>query len=353
MRMEPFAKEWLERFGLPATGWRKKVDDHIAALPFVDKAEARSLLAFLFSEVAGLLRKSSSAGTTLLAQAYAWSCYAFWQCESAFPAFPENYAAFLKNALTSRSPEPAAEVLAKMIVEFNAGDGRCGFNQLELVAPEVICESEALIHEGRYEFYLRAQEKYDEYLFYLEQSEEFRNEWSLLKENFPSAVIGKKVINRTLMPERNWVRGPGAKFTGEAEQFQALFDFLCWKYYLWGMDDDTPLLLKTSVVFTPYGTQLFIPGYLSLDPKRDLDFSKVMRLHRARRIARQGPGFSIGRRELDGLRRKARAADDKARKMGLKGDKRYRFSCEAIGFQDGGDYRRLRKLLQPMTKKGL
>lgn len=58
--------------------------------------------------------------------------------------------------------EPAAIVLAKMIVQFNSGDGRCGFNRLELAAPAVIRESETLVQEGRYEFYLRAKEKYDE-----------------------------------------------------------------------------------------------------------------------------------------------------------------------------------------------
>jgi hypothetical protein len=232
-----------------------------------------------------------------------------------------------------------------MIAEFNAGGGRCGFNRLQVTAPNLIRESEALVHEGRYEFYLRAQEKYDEYQFYLEQSEEFRKEWTLLKNMFPEAIAGDRVINRSLIPERNWVRGVGAQFTTKSQRFQALFDFLCWKYYLWGMRGDTPLLLKTSVVFTPFGTQLFIPGYLSFDSKRDLDFSKVMRLHRARGIARQGPGFSVGRRELAELKRKAKAADKEAREMRLKGDRRYQFICETIGFRDAGDFRRLRKLL--------
>ena len=199
-----------------------------------------------------------------------------------FPGVSGKLRDLSKGILTARTPDPTAILLAKMLIEFNVKEGRCGFNRLELADAGLIRSSETLVHEGRYEFYLRAKEKYDEYLFYLEQSEEFRNEWTLLKETFPSGVVGKKVINRSLMPERNWVRGPGAEFDSEAKCFQALFDLFCWKYYLWGMEGDTPLLLKTSVVFTPYGTQLFIPGYLSLDPKRDLDFSKVTRLHRAR-----------------------------------------------------------------------
>ncbi len=346
MREQAFAATWLNRFGLPKTGWRSKVVAHLKSLPFVDSTEARSLIEFLFARVPKVLAKNDDPNVELLAEALGWCCYAFWQCESAFPAFPENYANYLKSALTSASPDPAAILLAEMIVQFNAADGRCGFNRLEVAAPGVIRESETLVHEGRYEFYLRAQEKYDEYLFYLEQSEDFRNEWALLKQTFPQSIARKKVINRSLMPERNWERGPGAEFTDDGARFQALFDLLCWKYYLWGMEDDTPLLLKTSVVFTPYGTQLFIPGYLSLDPKRDLDFSKVMQLHRARGIARQGLGFSIGRRELVGLKREAKLADRFARRQGLKGDKRYEFVAAKIGFKDSGDFRRLRKLLQ-------
>lgn len=346
MRKLAFAATWLNRFGLPKTGWRSKVTVHLKALPFVDSTEARPLIEFLFGKVPKILAKDDDQNVGLLAEAFAWCCYAFWQCGSAFPAFPENYAIYLRKALTAQTPDQVAIFLAKMLVEFNAKEGRCGFNRLELADAGLIRESEALVHEGRYEFYLRAQEKYEEYFFYLEQSEEFRKEWALLKETFPTAIVGKKVINRSLMPERNWVRGPGAIFDGEAKRFQALFDLFCWKYFLWGMEGDRPLLLKTSVVFTPYGTQLFIPGYLSLDPKRDLDFSKVTRLHRARGIARQGPGFSSGRRELADLQFRARNADRDARRKGLKGDNRYNYICKIIGYRDECDYRRLRKLLQ-------
>ncbi len=344
--MADFVSRWLSRFGLSPAHWRAEIEGKFATLPFLELGYAHVLLEFLVEELSPILAKKPDPEMELLAEGFAWCCYAFWQCESAFPAFPENYAGYFKEALISRKSDPAAVLLAKMIVQFNAGDGRCGFNRLELAEPSVITESEALVHEGRYEFYLRAREKYDEYLFYLANSDEFRYEWSLIKQTFPAHVEGSRVINRSLMPERNWVRGPGAQFETEAQRFQAIFDLFCWKYYLWGMEGGAPLLLKTSVVFTPYGTQLFIPGYLSLDPKRDLDFSKVMRLHRARGISRQGPGFSIGRRELAELKHKAKGADAEAKKKGLKGDKRYDFICKQVNFRDGGDYRRLRKLLQ-------
>lgn len=338
-----FAKRWRSRFGLSASDQTKAIKDALAERPFTAPADAVPLIRFLFEKLPKLLADADPK-RLMLAEAFAWCCYAFWQCGSAFPSFPENYALFLKDALLSPKPGRAALTLAKMMLEFNAGEGRCGFNRLQLADADLIRQSETLVHEGKYEFYLRAQEKYDEYLFYLTNSEDFAAEWALLKEAF--VIIRKKMIRRTLMTERNWERGPGAEFTSAPEQFQALFDFFCWKYYLWGMDGDTPLLLKTSVVFTPYGTQLFIPGYLSFDPKRDLDFSKITRLHGARGVARQGPGFSIGRRELAGLKQRAKMAAAEAAQKKLKGDRRYQFICHSIGFRDGGDYRRLRKLLQ-------
>ena len=347
-----FLSTWLERFSLCAGKWRKEVRAHLSRLPFSDTADSQPLLEFLFGNVPGIIAKRKNAETRLLAEAYAWCCFAMWQCGSAFPSFPENYAYHLKAALaaTEARRDPAALLLARMIVEFNTGDGRCGFNKLQLADAATIRESEALIHEGRFEFYLKAKEKYDEYAFSLDQSGEFRTEWALIKKSFPRQCSGKGITRRSLINERNWERGPGAGFKSQAQRFQALFDLFCWKYFLWGMDGDKPLLLKASVVFTPYGTQIFIPGYLSLDPKRDLNFSNVTKLHRARGVPRQGPGFSIGRQENASLSARAQAANQQARGLGFKGDRRYEFICKSIGLPDHGDYRQLRKLLATKHK---
>ena len=41
----------------------------------------------------------------------------------------------------------------------------------------------------------------------------------------------------------------------------------------------------------PMMPQILVSGCLSFDPKRDLDFGKVAKLHRACGFARLGPGF--------------------------------------------------------------
>lgn len=347
-----FLPQWLRRFRLTPSNWREEIAQHADQLPYISPKKSIPLFEFLFGEVPDIVSTCGDAETALLAEAYGWSCFTFWQCQSAFPAFPENYAQQLKSALAT-SPaqrDPCSFLLARMVVEFNADGGRCGFNKLQLDHPEIVRESETLNHEGRYDVYLKAQEKYEEYVYYLEESPQFAEEWEAIKAMFPSCCSGS-IINRSLIPERNWVQGPGAEFKTEVQRFQAIFDFFCWKYFLWGMENDKPLLLKTSVAVTPYGTQIFIPGYISFDPRRDLNYPAINRLHKARGVARQGPGYSIGRQELAEFTRKVVAADAEARSKGLKGTVRYLFICDKTGYRDHDDFRRLRKILASATKK--
>jgi hypothetical protein len=112
------------------------------------------------------------------------------------------------------------------------------------------------------------------------------------------------------------------------------------------MKKNMPLLLKPSVVFTPLGTQIFVPGFLSFDAKRDLDLGLVSRLHRARGILRQGGKMSPGREELALRVKRARRLEAQAREQGLKGEARYRFVSEGLGMRAGADYRQIRFLLR-------
>jgi len=343
-----FRSRWLGKFDLPELQWDDGLDGRLAERPFCDPKEAKTLLSFLFEKLPDILDKDPSPDTRLLADAFAWACFAFWQCGSAFPSFPENYAACLHEALrqSAKKRNPAAMVLARLLVPASeAGEGRCGFNQLTLSNPELIRESERLIHAGRYEDYLKAQEKYDEYEDYLSRSTEFQADWQQIKDNFPGHVQERKEIHRTLILERNWEHD-GAQFGDAPQSFQAVFDLFCWKYYLWAMDGDQPQLLKASVVFTPLGTQIFIPGYLSFDPKRDFDFGKVAKLHRARGVSRQGKGFSEGRKVTAKMKVLAKQADQEAREKRLKGDKRYAFISQRLGLVDHGDYRQIKRLLE-------
>ncbi len=104
--------------------------------------------------------------------------------------------------------------------------------------------------------------------------------------------------------------------------------------------------MKPSVVFTPFGTQIFIPGYISFDTKRDLELGVVSELHRARGIRRQGEGFSGGRIDRDVKVKHAFELNEQAKAGGLKGNGRLRFVADNLGIKTKEDYRDIRRLIK-------
>ena len=340
-----FDQRWKRIFGFPESDWMSVAEERLRDNPFVDAREAGHLLTQLFGRRKFDVRSPENAA---LAGAFGWCCFAMTQSGSAFPAHAENYAAFLLNEL-SRPPakrRPESGAFAILLGQGVAADGRCGFNNLRLADIEAVRASERVLHSGELEVYLNAREKYDEFALALKASKGFAADWACVKPHIPKYRATEPILHRTLIPERNWRLDGGGRFCEANERFQALFDLFCWKYYLWGMQEDEPLLMKASVTFTPFGTQIFIPGYLSFDAKRDLNFKVISRLHRARGVIRQGQRVSSGRSESLKKSAEAKQWDLIARKQGLRGDARYEFILSKLSLLDSGDYRQLRRLLR-------
>ena len=341
-----FKKRWLKQFGIPSTNWRKIAQKNLKGLPFAEPPAIMALLVILFDKVPKLIKERHDQSTLQIADAFAWCCYSIWQSGSAFPSFPENYAEYLSSELFKLDRQPEADLIAGMLVaDIKDGQGQCGFNKLILANLQVVRESEHRIHDGQFEFYLNTKVKYKEYLCYLREKTEFKAEWTAIKTAFPHQTNNKNILHRTLLQERNWERGPGAQFGTKQNRFQSVFDLFCWKYFLWGMHGDEPLLMKPSVVFTPLGTSIFIPGYLSFDAKRDLNFGAINKIHKARGIRRQGTGFSESRQKLISMKKRAKALNTEALRLGFRGDDRYQFIAKKLGLAATSDYRQIRKLL--------
>ena len=83
----------------------------------------------------------------------------------------------------------------------------------------------------------------------------------------------------------------------EAPRFQNVFGAFCHRWDLYGMEWDRPLLLKLTVNLTPYGTIMMVPRYWSFDPRRDLKWKAITRLHRARSAQKQGLKLGSNRAE--------------------------------------------------------
>lgn len=255
-----------------------------------------------------------------------------WQCASLFPSHAEDYAAWVRMWLDARTPRqqnriaksrpmraciraeyrpPCAPptdddirllkalLLSGGVEEFSDDLTRCGFMTWRAENAAAVTESEYAL---RYELpsgLLTRQgwAKYDEFAKRLERSN-FDEEWGAIKVRFPAQTgdADSRTFHRTLMRERKWQGEDIARFDTDEQKFSAFFDLLCWKYCLWGVEKNRPLLMRPSVNLTPYGTQVFIPAFMSLDIGRDLDVRYLSKLHRARGVSRQGPELA-GRRE--------------------------------------------------------
>jgi hypothetical protein len=249
----------------------------------------------------------------------------------------------------------------------------------------VVAEFERFVESGRYEKMLKQAEKFDEQEKALLQNEQLAAEWAELKRTFNLKDFqnARGVIRRRMSQERNFreeswrfewpaplsARGPQnakcssldgqltggglGKSLGQGEvgvssdstaspslnvepgtlnsqirrRFHLFFDAFCYRWKLYGMEYDRPLLLKISVNPTPHGTMIVIPGHWSLDPRRDLDWNIINRLHRARGAKKQGPKMSAGRIEKLADAKRVKRLWNSARTKGLKGDALHEYIC--------------------------
>jgi len=148
------------------------------------------------------------------------------------------------------------------------------------------------------------------------------------------------------LPERNWQRPTHPDLSVTVERFQVAFDLFCWKWFLYGMRDDDPLVEKLTYTLTPYGTQIFIPGYWNFDPARDINWNSVTRLHRARGLDKQGRKLAANRRDRATQVKRLRAADAEAKAQHLRGKTRYEFLKMKSGLALTTDDAQVRRLLK-------
>jgi hypothetical protein len=118
------------------------------------------------------------------------------------------------------------------------------------------------------------------------------------------------------------------------------------------MQDDEPLLLKLAINLMPSGTMILIPAYWSFDPKRDIQWSAIAKLHRVRVPSRQGAALAEGVAERRRRAQKLRLLDDEARQHGLKGTKKHEFLCRGLGLVPETSPKRLARLRTEFGPRG-
>lgn len=210
----------------------------------------------------------------------------------------------------------------------------------------VVAEHEHDVQRGHYEALITTTAKFDAEEKKAARNSELTRDWNRIKNTWEVDRYRdhKGVIRRTLSAERNLRQPFSVNWKKPAERFQAVFDAFCFRWNLYGMQRDRPLLIKLSVNLTPHGTMVFIPAYWSFDAKRDVRWDAVMKLHRARAPKKQGAMLTEGLEHRRAMAEKLKSLDLDAKRLRLRGEKRHAFLCDGLGLVEGTDPKRIARL---------
>jgi len=215
-----------------------------------------------------------------------------------------------------------------------------------------VAEHEHHVQRGVYEDLVKTPAKFTQKEMAIRDDPQLQSEWARIKGEFNVQAYcdDKGVVRRTMATERNLRPWFSVNPRRRGEVFQAAFDAFCLRWNLYGMQNDDPLVLKLAVNITPFGTLIHIPAYWSLDPKRDIRWDSIARLHGARVPGRQGAALAEGLAARMNLAKKLAHLDKEATSLGLKGEKKHTFLCAGLGLVPGTSPKRISSLRKEFKK---
>jgi len=192
---------------------------------------------------------------------------------------------------------------------------------------------EVEVANGEYDGFAKQPKRFGEINDVIQPNAELRQRWAQLKSRYAGHYEPNKlgVVRRTFARERGFESRHEFNWSRKRDRFQISFDTLCYRWFLYGFENDTPLTLKLTVNPTPHGTMIFIPRSMSMDGKRIIVWRAVSKIHKAYGARRQGDKLIENRAAVRLEEAEAKKFDKEARRMGLKGTLRYRYSIEKMG----------------------
>ena len=326
-------------------------------LPFADVAAMTDLLLFQFTKLPGIrsrLPEQQQTDHERLCALFELLISMSLQGFSPFPQNPVHLAQQIQKALEFPDRDHTHLLpLLELLIDPASGLPDTGLNSAHAADPEfiILCEHER--REGLPEGAWKAPFKYTEFQERLRDHAGFQKDWQAIKTRFNIHEFCDRegIIRRTKLEEGNWRQPIASNLSEATRNFPVVFDFFCWKWFLYGMKGDEPLVQKLAYSMNPYGTMIFIPGYWSFDPKRDLNWDKILRLHRARGIGRQGPKLGAGRQQKTAQLKKLLAAETAAKRMKLSGPARYVFLKTKSGLTQQTDDAQVRRMLREARQR--
>ena len=328
--------------------------NQIKSLPFADHALLKELLTFQFTRLPDIRSKTDRNEDHRLCGLFDLLVSMCLQGFSPFPQNPAHLARQVQTALEAPDQDRSRiRPLLELLIDPATGQPDAGLNNATVADPDFIIQCEQDRLQGLSEGAWKAPFKYSEFQDRVQDNPGFQRDWKRIKAQFSIEVYQDKagIIRRSKLEEGNWRQPISSDLSQPQQNFQVVFDFFCWKWFLYGMKNDEPLVQKLAYSMHPYGTMIFIPGYWSFDPKRDLNWEKILRLHRARGIDRQGPKLGAGRQQKKSQLKKLLAAELTAKRMKLKGVTRYLFLKQQAGLSPQTDDAQVRRMLREARKQ--
>lgn len=225
-------------------------------------------------------------------------------------------------------------------------------------ARDLVGAYEHEVARGAYEELVLQGEKFADNEKAVKADKDLMKVWRELKLAYrPGRYANTRgVIRRRMSQERNFREGWEFDWTSPETRFRVLFDALCYRWDLYGFENDQPLLLKLTVNPTPHGTMIVIPRHWSFDKRRDLNWKKIRQLHRAHGAAPQGPKASPNSRERTQEAQRALRLWQEAESMGLRGEAKYdhvKSGLKLNEFTDNSCVRRMVRRAKRSTKNVL
>jgi len=350
---EPDWTSELAKLRLP-----KKAQEHLVAelkllwiLPFADVPAVRELLLFKYTELPKVEKKVKDQKKEKDLRFCALFRLLTRMALQGSSLFPQNATHLAKRVQFVLSSAPNEAVLLEplldlLILESAKSDTGLNFETAADLARVV--ESEHQRREGVAEQGWKAHDKFDLHRQEVVESPRFKQDWDSIKRHFDIQKFrdSRGIIRRSPIPERNWQRPTQPALDVTRDRFQVAFDFFCWKWFLYGMRGDEPLVEKLTYTLTPFGTQIFIPGFWSLDYVRDINWGAVLKLHRARGIPKQGKKAAQNAKERQEQLARLIKANQEAKQRGIKGAARDTFLKQQAGLAPETDDSQVRRLLR-------
>jgi hypothetical protein len=351
---EPSWENWVTQLALRPEASQVLVESlrRLWLLPFADRTALADLLLFRYTklpQISGQTRADGDAQRLRLCSLFEFLVDMALQGNSVFPQNPAHIAQQARQALeTPIRGDQFFDVLLDLLISKDGLTCQPGFNFAQVADLKEIVQYEHGRQSGSPEWCWRAKHKYELFAAEVKQTPEFHDDWKLISTSFKLDRYRdpQGIIRRSPLIEGNWRKPSFSDLRNEDNRFQVAFDFFCWKWFLYGMEGEEPLVQKLAVTLTPYGTQIFIPGFWSLDPARDINWAKVTRLHRARGISKQGEKLIENQKARVELVKRVAMADRTARQQKLKGQRRYKFIKESAKLADNMDDAEIRRYLR-------